>query len=123
MITVKEIAFAGYPVTDIARARGFYEGRLGLTPASQFEHQGRHWIEYEVGGGTLAVTNMSPQWKPSSSGPSVAPEVTDFAAAVAELKAHAIPFAVEPMDSGVCQLAVVHDPDGNAIVIHQRKHT
>src|SRR3569833_2851496 len=100
MITVKEIAFTGYPVTDIVRARGFYEGRLGLKPASQFEHETRHWIEYDIGSSTLAITNMSPQWRPSSRGPSIALEVADFAAAVAELKALATPFAVEPMDSG-----------------------
>ena len=27
---VKEIAFTGYTVTDMARARDFYENRLGL---------------------------------------------------------------------------------------------
>ena len=30
MITIKEIAFTGYPVTDMARSRAFYEGVLGL---------------------------------------------------------------------------------------------
>jgi catechol 2,3-dioxygenase-like lactoylglutathione lyase family enzyme len=33
MINVKEIAFTGYPVADIARARAFYEA-LGLVPAA-----------------------------------------------------------------------------------------
>jgi catechol 2,3-dioxygenase-like lactoylglutathione lyase family enzyme len=32
MIHYKEIAFVAYPVTDIARARKFYEGILGLKP-------------------------------------------------------------------------------------------
>ena len=30
------IAFTGIPVTDIKRARAFYEGALGLTPAGEF---------------------------------------------------------------------------------------
>jgi len=29
---VTEIAFSVYAVTDLKRARGFYEGRLGLKP-------------------------------------------------------------------------------------------
>ena len=33
MIRVTEIAFACYAVTDMARARAFYEGELGLKPA------------------------------------------------------------------------------------------
>ena len=32
MIRYKEIAFIAYPVTDIPRARKFYEGVLGLKP-------------------------------------------------------------------------------------------
>jgi catechol 2,3-dioxygenase-like lactoylglutathione lyase family enzyme len=38
MITYKEIAFVAYPVTDIARARKFYEGVLGLKPNAQLEY-------------------------------------------------------------------------------------
>jgi catechol 2,3-dioxygenase-like lactoylglutathione lyase family enzyme len=45
---VTESAFTGYPVTDMPRARAFYEGVLGLKPASTFEHEGKHWIEYDI---------------------------------------------------------------------------
>lgn len=121
MIDVTEIAFTGYPVTDIVRARGFYEGVLRLKPAASFEHQGRHWLEYDVGGGTLAISNMSgDQWKPSADGPAVALEVTDFAAAVETLKQAGVKFLIDPMDSGVCRMAIVSDPDGNSLVIHRR---
>ena len=33
---VIEIAFTGYPVTDLKRARQFYEGILGLKPTKVF---------------------------------------------------------------------------------------
>jgi predicted enzyme related to lactoylglutathione lyase len=118
MIKVIEIAFTGYPVTDMPRARAFYEGTLGLKPASTF---GESWIEYDVGSATLAITNMSAEWKPSSDGPSVALEVEDFDAAIAVLKKTGAKFNLEPMDSPVCRLAVVCDPDGNALAIHKRK--
>src|SRR5688572_5265455 len=122
MIRIKEIAYIGYPVTDIARARAFFEGLLNLTPSTQFEHEGRSWIEYDIGAATLAISNMSAgQWKPSADGPSVALEVVDFDGAVEALRTARVAFAVEPMDSGVCRMAIVLDPDGNAIAIHQRK--
>lgn len=122
MINVTEIAFTGYPVTDMPRARAFYEGVLGLKPATVFDHEGKQWVEYEIAGATLGVTNMAPEWKPSPAGPSVALEVADFDAAVAALRQAGVKFCVEPMDSSVCHMAVVNDPDGNSICIHHRDH-
>lgn len=119
-IRVNAIAFTGYPVTDMARARAFYEGVLGLKTGDTFEHEGRHWIEYDIGAGTLAVTNMSDAWQPAAQGPSAALEVEDFDVAVAVLRAAGAKFALEPTASPVCRLAVVQDPDGNSIAIHKR---
>ena len=45
---VISVAFIGIPVTDINRAREFYEGVLGLKLT---EEMGKgHWIEYAIGG-------------------------------------------------------------------------
>lgn len=122
MFTIKEIAYTGYPVTDMPRARAFYEGVLGLKPSTTFEHEGRSWIEYDLGPHTLAVTNMSQeQWKPSPDGPVVALEVEDFDAAVAALRRHGTRFLIEPMDTGVCRMAIFADPDGNSLALHRRK--
>jgi len=122
MISVTAIAFTGYPVTDIARARAFYEQVLGLKSSAVFEHEGRHWIEYDIGAGTLAISNMAlEKWKPSPDGPSAALEVADFDAAIATLRTAKVKFTLEPMDSGACRMAVVSDPDGNSLCIHQRK--
>lgn len=122
MIAIREIAFTGYPVTDVSRARSFYEGVLGLKPSAQFEHDGRHWIEYDVGAATLAISNMSQgQWLPSSDGPCLALEVVDFDASLAALREAQVKFALEPMDSGVCRMAIILDPDGNSLAIHKRR--
>lgn len=122
MIKATDIAFTGYPVTDMPRARAFYEGLLGLKSAAVFEHEGRHWIEYEIGPATLAISNMSAdKWKPSPDGPSVALEVADFDAVVDVLRAKKTVFVLEPFDSGVCRMAIVADPDGNSLIIHRKK--
>ena len=121
MITITDIAYTGYPVTNVARARSFYEGLLGLKVATTFGEDGAEWIEYEIGGGTLAITNLSPeQWKPSKDGPGIAFEVADFSAAVSALRAGGATFYSEPMESPGCRLVVVADPDGNSVVLHQR---
>ena len=121
MINVTAFAFTGYPVTDIATSRAFYEGLLGLKSNVSFEHGGKHWIEYDLGDSTLAITNMSEQWKPSADGPAIACEVADFDAAIADLRKAGTPFVIEPMDSGICRLAVVLDPAGNSLAIYHRK--
>ena len=118
---VTEIAFTGYPVTDIKRARQFYEEVLGLKATMVFEDGRMSWIEYDIGPGTLAISNFAPDWKPSPGGGSAALEVDDFAAATKQLKASGVVFRVEPMETPVCHMAVVADPDGNSITIHKRK--
>jgi predicted enzyme related to lactoylglutathione lyase len=120
MIQVTEIAFTGYPVTDVPRARRFYEGVLGLEAAMANEFkQGQWWIEYEIGAGTLALSNA---WPPSGkSGPNIALEVTNLDGALEFVKAQNVPVSYGPMDSPVCRFFGIKDPDGNDVTLHQRK--
>jgi predicted enzyme related to lactoylglutathione lyase len=118
---VIEIAFTGYPVTDMQRARTFYEGVLKLEPTRTFENGDRHWIEYDLGTSTFAISNMSPDdWKPSNDGPAIAFEVEDFDSSVARLQANNVKFSTDPFETPVCRMAIVTDPDGNSICIHKR---
>jgi predicted enzyme related to lactoylglutathione lyase len=47
--------------------------------------------------------------------------VDDFDKAIARLKASGCTFRLEPMETPVCRMAVVLDPDGNSVTIHRRK--
>ena len=114
---IKEFSFIGYPVTDIARARAFYEGVLGLTCTTAREQTSS--FEYEVGPHTLLIGAI-PMWKPSSDGPCLALEVEDFDEAIAHLKQHNVSFVGEPFQSPICRGAFILDPDGNKIGIHKR---
>ena len=120
-LKVTEFAFTGYPVTDLGRARAFYETVLNLVPVSVFGDDKASWVEYEVGPHTLAITNMSPDWKPGKQGAGVALEVEDFDASIAWLKSHHVTFNAEPFESPVCHMALIDDPDGNTVCIHKRK--
>jgi len=121
-IKAKEIAFSCYVVTDFSRARGFYEGILGLKPSMVYGEGGpMQWAEYDIGPGTLSIGCGAPGWKPSPDGCSVALEVEDFDGAVAHLRANGVKFRLEPMDTGICRMASIQDPDSNTLMIHQRK--
>ncbi len=121
MLKVIEIAFSCYPVTDMARARKFYEGVLGLKPAITFgEPGGMQWTEYDIASGTLSLGCGAPDWTPRADGCSVALEVEDFDDAIAHLKAKGVKFKMEPFPTPVCRMAFIADPDGNTICIHKR---
>jgi predicted enzyme related to lactoylglutathione lyase len=120
---VTEIAFSVYPVTDLRRARAFYEETLGLKPGMVFEGEGIGWIEYEIGPSVVAIGAGSEHFKPSSNGGSVALEVNDFDQAIKELREAGTKFVIEPLDFPGCRMAAVLDPDGNTITIHRRKTT
>jgi predicted enzyme related to lactoylglutathione lyase len=103
------------------RARVFYEDVLKLEAPRTFESGHRHWIEYDLGPSTFAISNMSSEeWKPSNDGPVIPFEVDDFDSAVARLRANNLKFTVDPFESPVCRMAIVSDPDGNSICIHKR---
>src|SRR4051812_31553226 len=116
---VIEIAFSCYAVTDMARARSFYEGVLGLKPTTVTDTEHGKWTEYEFGPYALAI-GSAPGFKPNPDGCSVALEVDDFDKAIAELKQHNLKFRIEPLPTPVCRMAMIFDPDGNTICIHKR---
>ncbi|MBT3270399.1 hypothetical protein HN371_24865 [Candidatus Poribacteria bacterium] len=114
---VKTVDFYTYKTDDMPKSIGFYRDMFGLTPALVLEHGGeQYWAEYEVGGATIAV--HLPHVGPSAG--AVALAVGDVRAAVEELKAKGTQVVFGPMDSSVCWIATVLDPDGNPIILHQR---
>ncbi|HEX4653613.1 MAG TPA: VOC family protein [Candidatus Udaeobacter sp.] len=116
---IKNIAFVGIPVTDMKRAREFYENVLGLNVSD--EMMSGKWIEYVVGDNTLAIANVGEQWAPSDQGTGAALEVEDFDEFIKHLKKQRVHFAVEPFETPCCHMALVQDPDGNKLIIHKLK--
>jgi predicted enzyme related to lactoylglutathione lyase len=117
-IKVKEVAFVFHPVTDVARARKFYEEFLGLKVGVQVEiAPGQWWIEFDIAGQALAISNAVPG-APSSS---LTLEVANLDEALAAVHAANIPLVFGVMEFPPCRLAAIKDPDGNQIGLHQRK--
>jgi len=119
-IQVKELAFVFHPVTDVPRARKFYEGLLGLKTGMQVEFApGKWWIEYDIAGQALAITNVAPPG--STPQASLTLEVADLDASLAAARAAGVTIAFDVMEFPPCRLSAVKDPDGNQIGLHQRK--
>jgi predicted enzyme related to lactoylglutathione lyase len=117
-MSITEIAFTGTPVTDIKRARDFYENVLGLQPS--MESAGGFWVEYEIGNGTFGIGCYGEAWLPSPQGTCVAFEVNDLDSEVARLKSKNVHFSRDTTDSPICRFAIISDPDGNKIMLHKR---
>ncbi|MEM1296084.1 MAG: VOC family protein [Verrucomicrobiota bacterium] len=121
-IGIKEIAFVGYPVTDMDRSRKFYGEVLGLEESETFEHEGEvGWVEDDIQGQTLALAKASDHWMPHKDGAGVSLEVESLEAALEQLKKHQVLPSMPIGDFPACRITVIPDPDGNGIALHQRK--
>jgi predicted enzyme related to lactoylglutathione lyase len=115
---IREIAFVAYPVSDMKRAQVFYEAILGLQPAMNYQDE---WLEYSVGASTFAITTMDIQHQPGRRGAIVAFEVDDLDATRRRLEQYHVTMLSEIATTSVCRSFAAADPDGNEIVLHQRR--
>jgi len=117
---VKHIAFTMYPVVDMARARKFYEGALGLPFTKEFG--GGKWVEYHLDNGAFVITTMAKGVTPAAkAGGSVAFEVDGLDDLVPKLVAAGATLKVGPFDTPVCRMAYLLDSEGNAFCVHSKK--
>ncbi|MEA2442007.1 MAG: hypothetical protein QOH76_3431, partial [Thermoleophilaceae bacterium] len=78
-------------------------------------------FEFETGSLTLAVADVSAFGQEHSvNRQPIALQVGDTHAARQALEAHGVSFSGNTIDSGVCHMAIFHDPDGNALMLHHR---
>ena len=119
---ITEVAFFAYAVSDMPKARAFYEGVLGLRPNGDYDGSGNpNWVEYDIGATTLGVGCAPGMFEPSPKGASATLEVDDFEGALATVKARNVPVVRGPHDFPSCRMVVIADPDGNRIVLHKRR--
>jgi predicted enzyme related to lactoylglutathione lyase len=121
MIKPIEIAFVCYAVTDLKRAREFYEKVLNLKPGTVWESNNTGFVEYEMGPHTLAIGCGAEMFKPGTTGATAALEVENFDEAIASLKSAGVKFVMDKYETPVCFMSIINDPEGNQIMIHKRK--
>jgi len=112
------------PVVDLARARAFYEQKLGLT-RGRAKPDGKY--EYPVGNGALALFQRGSPTKADHTAVSFA--VRDIVAAIRELESRGVVFHDYDLPglktvNHVCVLgsekaAWFSDPEGNILCLHE----
>lgn len=116
-MVVEHVDFVSFLTEDIPRAKRFYAETLGL----EIETEGESDMEFRAGQVTLDIfdpTSIGQPFAPSPAG--LALRVPDVAAARAELEGKGVRFDGDTLDTGVCQQAFFHDPDGNSLILHRR---
>lgn len=110
--------FVSYPTRDLARSRQFYQETLGLRMLTAPEDP---WPEFDLGdGNVLALIEPEKIGQPFVAvANGIALRVEDVDAAVKRLEGLGVPIH-HAMDSGVCKMAFLSDPEGNALVLHHR---
>jgi catechol 2,3-dioxygenase-like lactoylglutathione lyase family enzyme len=114
-IDVESVDFVSVATRDLERSRRFYGHTLGLEPSAHTDD------EFETRNVTLGL------WEPEKDGePFVANEagialrVPDVHASRARLEGAGVEFIGETVDTGVCHMAFLRDPDGNVLILHRR---
>jgi len=111
---VERVDFINVPTRDAKRAFAWYHKVLGL-PADENNAE-------ELRAGQVTVTF----WEPEREGLEFKPDVGGFAVRVADVEAAKAELeqkgaeCVGSGDTGVCNMAVFLDPDGNAVILHRR---
>jgi predicted enzyme related to lactoylglutathione lyase len=117
--TVSGVDFVTVFVKDYPAALRFYGEVLGLEHSVDYERIPGG--EFETGSLTLQVMDAAAigrEFEPS--GHPIALHVEDVEAARSKLESEGVDFHGETIDSGVCHMAFFSDPDGNALMFHNR---
>jgi catechol 2,3-dioxygenase-like lactoylglutathione lyase family enzyme len=113
-VRVEQVDFITIPTRDVSRATAFYTEVLGLSPSENTD------AEVETPNVTLSFWNPESQGEEFVVNPAgFALRVDDVEAALAEVRA-AGGEVRGLVDTGVCHMGFVHDPDGNAVILHRR---
>lgn len=115
---LNEFAFVAYPVLDLEKSRWFYGNVLGLKESENWENR---WIEYEVGRSTLVITTFFPELIPGAAGAIVSIEVDSLDSVGTSLSAAGVEWHWGPREGSWCHSAMIKDPDGNRLLLHQKK--
>ncbi len=115
---VERTDFISVPVTDMERAKRFYEDTLGLPRISE-----RGFPEYQLGENVsvylIRMEDVGAAWGGPHSA-HVALRVADVAETRRELEAKGVEFEGDILDTSVCHMAFFKDPDGNQFMLHRR---
>lgn len=121
LIPVRALDFVMYHVNDMRRTRAFYQKLFGFRRGAEWND---FWSEFATEPLTLCLDGPPRPHDPKLDwrGPAcVALAVDDVRAAVAKCRRRHVKVLIDPVETRVCWMAWIADPDGNRICLHSRK--
>ena len=116
---VRAIDFVVMNVSDLDRSLAFYRDTLGVdVPLTEESKSWARWKELDVPPVALALRLDVEQPGVNAV---VGLAVEDARAAVEELRQKGVKILIDVGETPVCYEALIQDPDGNLLLIHQRK--
>lgn len=121
VIPVRALDFVMYNTKDMKGTRAFYQKMFGFAPGEEWE---AFWSEFATEPITLCLNGPDPSRGPEwnwQGAACVALAVDDVPSAVEKCRAHGVKVLIEPVETRVCWMAWIADPDGNRLCLHSRK--
>lgn len=120
-MSIKQVNVVSVPVSDQDRAKQFYVDQLGLNLVREDTSiPGMRWIQVAPDDGATALTLVT--WfeqMPPGCVQGLVLASDDLTADYRALVAKGVPFGSPPQQQPWATEAVLHDPDGNMIVLQQ----
>jgi predicted enzyme related to lactoylglutathione lyase len=122
VIPVRALDFVMYNAKDVKKTRAFYQKFFGFQPGEEWEE---FWTEFATEPLTLCLNapdpSRGPEWDWRGAA-CVALAVDDVPSAVEKCREHGVKVLIEPVETSVCWMAWIADPDGNRVCLHSRKN-
>lgn len=117
---ITKIAFVAHPTKNMENMRRFYGEFLGLEMSTDY---GDMWCEFVTPEGKTVALDPHSAQAPDAK-PYMALETDDIDAEIEKLKGHGVTVAKDVWSNEhdgklICKMAIVVDPDGNPIMLHQ----
>ena len=118
-VPVLAVDFVMYCAKDMRRTRAFYQKLFGFKRGEEWTD---FWSEFKTGPVTLCLNGPSEKPNRNWQGPAaVALAVQDIHAAIRECRRRRVRVLLDPVETNVCWMSFIEDPEGNRICLHQRK--
>jgi len=116
----KGVDFVMYTVSDLETTVPFYRDTLGLDLEEHLEEFG--WAEFAAQPTTLALNERDADEAVDqrADGAAIALAVDDVEEAVATVREAGGTVLSDPVETEVCDMATVTDPENNPLVLHRR---